>query len=226
MKIGILQTGHVPDEVKGELGDFASMFTKLLDGNGYEFTDYYVVDGVFPTSVDEADGWLITGSKHSVYEDHAWIPPLERLIRQIRDAGKPLIGVCFGHQIIAQALGGHVEKFQGGWVAGPTTYDVEGRQMTLNAWHQDQVITPPEGAKVIASNDFCANAGLAIGDRILTIQPHPEFTMQMIDGLIKYRAPGVLPPEIIDAVNDSLDAPLDDTEFGAMMARFYAEKPK
>ena len=220
MKIGILQTGHSPDEVRGDLGDYSDMFARLLGGHGFDFVTFNVVDGEFPAGPDDADGWLITGSKHGAYEDHAWIPQLEALIRAIRDAGKPLIGVCFGHQIIAQALGGKVEKFAGGWAVGPTTYDFDGDTLTLNAWHQDQVTVLPPGATVLASNAFCANAALAYGDTILTIQPHPEFGAPLIQGLITHRAPGVVPADQIADARDRLDTPLDSTRFADRMAAF------
>ncbi|MCK8464846.1 type 1 glutamine amidotransferase [Aliiroseovarius sp. S1339] len=218
MRIGILQTGHSPDEVRDDLGDYGQMFTRLLDGHGYDFTTYSVVDGLFPDGPDAADGWLITGSKHGAYEDHDWIAPLEELVRQIRDANLPLVGVCFGHQIIAQALGGKVQKFDGGWAVGRQVYDINGEKIALNAWHQDQVVELPEGARVFASNEFCENAGLMIGDKIMTIQPHPEFTAQMIDALIKYRGRGNISEDILAKAEDGLAQVIDAQKFANQMA--------
>ena len=221
MKIGILQTGHAPDELIAELGDYSDMFKMLLAGQGFEFEVFNVVDMEFPESATVCDGWLITGSKHGAYEEHPWIPPLEDLIREIVTRARPLVGVCFGHQIIAQALGGKVEKFTGGWAIGRQLYDFGGQQMAFNAWHQDQVTELPEGASVIASNDFCANAAIVYGNRALTIQPHPEFGPDMIEGLITYRGRGNVPDALIDAASEQLDQPTQSESFADQVADFY-----
>ena len=216
MKIGILQTGHSPKEIMGETGNYADLFVKLLDGQGFDFVTYSVVDMQFPTGADAADGWLITGSKHGAYEDHPFIAPLEDLIREIYAADLPLVGICFGHQIIAQALGGKVEKYDGGWAIGRQYYTIDGVDMALNAWHQDQVVTLPEGAQVIGSNAFCTNAAMLIDDTILTIQPHPEFSAEFIDGLIKYRG-GALPSALVDTARKALTTPTQSDAFVEMM---------
>ncbi|PID36598.1 MAG: glutamine amidotransferase [Rhodobacterales bacterium] len=217
MKIGILQAGHSPDVVTDSLGDYADMFTRLLAGRGFDFEIYSVVDNEFPTGPEAADGWLITGSKHGAYEDHDWIPPLEALIRDIRAAKLPLIGICFGHQIIAQALGGKVEKFEGGWSVGRQTYRMNGQEIALNAWHQDQVVRPPEGAEIIAESDFCANAGMLIDGRIFTLQPHPEFGAEMTGALIEHRGGGV-PDALLAQATATLDAPVDNPMIAEQMA--------
>lgn len=225
MRIGILQPGHAPDEVRGKLGDYADMFERLLAGQKFSFRRWDVVDSIFPDGPDEADAWLITGSRHGVYEPHPWLPGLEELVREIVASGKPLVGVCFGHQVIAQALGGKVEKFAGGWAVGRQDYDFGDTTLALNAWHQDQVTELPPGAQVIASNDFCANAALVIGQNVLTIQPHPEFSAEMIAGLIDHRAASVPAPLVAEA-RATLDTKTDNAEFGQRMADFLRKGAK
>ncbi|MDO5647566.1 type 1 glutamine amidotransferase [Paracoccus sp. (in: a-proteobacteria)] len=204
MRIGILQCGQSPAQLKDDLGDYPDMFLRLLAGRGFDFQTWHVEDMQFPASIHDADGWLLTGSRHGVYEDHAFIPPLERFIRAAYDAGVPMVGICFGHQIIAQALGGSVVKYDGGWAVGTQDYDFGGQTVRLNAWHQDQVVTLPPDAQVAGRNAFCANAALIYGDRAFTVQPHPEFSDAFVQGLMDTRARGVVPQPLLDAAAERM----------------------
>lgn len=221
MLIGILQTGLAPENLAPATGDYPDMFARLLDGYGFEFKTYRVVENEFPASVRDCDGWLITGSRHGAYEDHPWIPPLEQFIRDAFAARVPVVGICFGHQIVAQAMGGKVERYAGGWAVGATEYDFGDEKMVLNAWHRDQVTKAPEGAKVIASNDFCANAALLYDDRALTVQAHPEFRPEFVDGLMQTRGKGVVPDELMASAAKRLDQPLHDKSMAARIAAFF-----
>jgi GMP synthase-like glutamine amidotransferase len=221
MQIGILQTGHAPDALIAQSGDYPAFFARLLDGHGLTFRTWAVVDGVFPESIRDAEGWLITGSRHGAYEDHPWIPPLEAFIRDCYAAHVPLVGICFGHQIIAKALGGKVEKYKGGWSVGPTDYKFGEETLTLNAWHQDQVVEKPEAATVVASNDFCENAALVYDTRAFTVQAHPEFRPDFVDGLMKTRGRGLVPDPLLDAATARLEVPLHDRVIATRIAEFF-----
>jgi GMP synthase-like glutamine amidotransferase len=224
MKIGILQTGHAPDEMLETTGDVAPYFSRMLDGFGFDFATYSVVDMEFPTLITDCDGWIITGSKFGAYDDEPFIPPLEELIRGVYAADIPLVGICFGHQIIAQALGGKVEKFKEGWAVGNTAYDWDGDTVALNAWHQDQVVERPTGATVYASNAFCENAALVYGKRVFTVQPHPEFGADFIGGLVAHRGRGVVPDAQLDVAHANLNKPHDNARVAAQIARFFKDR--
>ncbi|NUB44114.1 type 1 glutamine amidotransferase [Fertoebacter nigrum] len=223
MLIGILQTGLAPDSLSGAMGDYPDMFARLLDGQGFTFRTWRVVEMEFPADVAECDGWLLTGSRHGAYEDLPFIPPLEDFIRRAYAARVPLVGVCFGHQIIAQALGGKVEKYKGGWSVGPTDYDFDGTMLTLNAWHQDQVTVAPPQARVIASSDFCANAALVYDDRAYTVQAHPEFQDAFVDGLMKTRGKGLVPEQVLADAGARLGTPVHDQTIAARIAAFFKQ---
>lgn len=208
MKIGILQCGHAIEPVQREHGDFSAMLQRLLAGHGFNFATWNVVDMDFPEDHRAADAWALTGSKHGVYEDHAFIAPLEDLVRAAHQDSVPMVGICFGHQLIAQALGGRVEKYAGGWSIGRQVYDFDGHgSLSLNAWHQDQVITPPEGAQTIARSDFCAHAALRIGETVLTIQPHPEFTNSVMADYVRLRRGPPFPDDLMQAALDRSHIP-------------------
>ncbi|QFT60511.1 GMP synthase [glutamine-hydrolyzing] [Sulfitobacter sp. THAF37] len=223
MKIGILITGHPPEELSAG-GRYDAYFSRLLGERDFSYQAWSVVDGEMPQDVHDAEGWLITGSRHGAYEPHPWIPPLEQFIRDCYDAHVPMIGVCFGHQIIAQAMGGTVEKFGGGWSVGRVVYPIEGQNYAINAWHQDQVVKKPESAEVIGATEFCANAALLYDDRIWTIQPHPEYESDFIDGLIRHRGRGVVPDAQLDAATALLDQPLDNHAIAEKMAAFFKKE--
>ncbi len=225
MKIGILQTGLCPDDLVQEHGEYDIMFEQFLDGYGFEFESYRVLEGNLPSSVKDANGWLITGSKFGAYEDHDWIPPLEVFLRDAYAQEVPIVGICFGHQVLAQALGGKVEKFSGGWSVGKQRYIIDGLKegIDLMAWHQDQVVELPAGSKAVGSSPFCKYAVIAYGNKALTVQPHPEFGKEFVGSLFKARK-DVLPAEVMARKDDDLSGPLATAHIADMMARVLKQE--
>ena len=227
MRIGILQAGHTPDPLQPVHGDYDVMFERLLAGHGFDFASWDIERMAFPDGPEICDGWLVTGSRHGVYEDHAFIPPLEDFLRACFEVDRPVVGICFGHQIVAQALGGRVEKYADGWSVGRQVYEAPDGSLSLNAWHQDQVVEAPDGATALASSDFCRNAILSYGRRAWTIQPHPEFADPLVADLVaERRGTGTYPDALMDAAARLAAArtPTDAPRIGRAIAAFFLDR--
>lgn len=226
MKIGILQCGRLPEAVAAKHGEYDALYAQLLADRGFEFVTYPVLDNLLPEHPHDADGWLISGSKFGAYDELPWIPPFEDFLRKAYAARVPIVGICFGHQILAQALGGTVEAFSGGWSAGGETYELEGLDgpTRLMAWHQDQVIAKPVAARAVGSSPFCRYAALVYGDRAYTLQPHPEFSDAFVRDLVSARR-DVLPPAVVRMAERSLGAETRSNEIATLIETFF-RKPR
>jgi GMP synthase-like glutamine amidotransferase len=202
------------------------MFGALLAPHGIELTAFDAQAGDLPGAPGELDGYVLTGSATSVYDDEPWIAAAEAFLRDVVAAGIPVAGICFGHQLLAQALGGKVEKAAVGWGMGVHAYDLDldggPATMQLQAMHQDQVVALPDGARVWARSEHCPIAGFTVGDRVWTVQAHPEFTAPFAGALIDRRRP-LVGDELADAatatVRDATDHELVASWIADVLAR-------
>lgn len=222
MHIGILQCGHFPTAEGFPKQTYGELYEAFLSGRGMTFQTWSVVDMDFPDSIDSADGWLISGSKHGAYEDLPFIAPLEQFLRDAYHADRPIVGICFGHQILAQALGGKVEKFAGGWALGRQEYEIEGNQVALNAWHQDQIVERPGEATTIGSNETCAHAALSYKGRAFSVQAHPEFDHDHVSLLLDVRR-AALSDTQAEQVRQNLSHPLSNADLADQITAFFKE---
>ena len=230
IRIAILETGAPPAALAPAHGDYPAMFRALL-GDGFHTQTFNVQAGELPDP-DDFEGAIVTGSAAGVYEDHAWIPPLLDWIRSAKDRLR-LVGICFGHQAMAEALGGRVEKSERGWGVGLHRYQVAAREpwmepaattIAIPVSHQDQVVAAPPGARTVLASDFTPYAGLAWGDDAISFQCHPEFSPAYAAALIEGRA-GRIPPGVADAGLSSLKEPDDRGVLGAWIRGFLRGEP-
>ncbi len=198
--LGILETGLVNETFLPKYGSYPDMFRTLLNEQDptVKFKSYNVIDGEYPSDINECDAYLITGSKHNSYDEDPWIVVLKDYIRTLIEQDKKLLGICFGHQVIAHALGGLAAKSDKGWGVGIYNSQITPNldlpwlidhsiQFKLLVSHQDQVLMLPKGATLLASNPFCPNAAYFIQDKVLCFQGHPEFTTDYAKELMKSR---------------------------------------
>jgi GMP synthase-like glutamine amidotransferase len=205
MKLGLL----VCDPGRG----FEALYRDWLQT---EFTEYDLQEGQYPLDLDECDAYIATGSKASVYDDAPWIHPFVRFTQRLHAAGKPFIGICFGHQMMGHALGGRVAKSPNGWGVGVHAFEIRqsqpwmqppARTVNLILSCQDQILDLPPDTQVLAGNSHCPAAIIRIGN-MLGIQGHPEFTAAYAKELLLLRRERVGPERTGHAI-ESLVQPLD-----------------
>ena len=229
--VTIIETGIVSPANRERHGSYPQMFEAMIRAANGSIT-FDTVSTAAGHKLPDADGLkaiLITGSSAGVYDAFDWIAPLEEFVRTAHGARVPMVGVCFGHQLIAQALGGVVRKSDKGWGLGRHVYDVapgngivEGKRIALAASHQDQVITPPSGAKTILSSDFTEHAALLYpGGTTLSVQPHPEFSVGFALACCEMaHSKGQAPDSLVAAAKASLAKPLESARLGDAITRF------
>lgn len=236
MKIGILETGEIHDDLLEAHGEYPSMFERMLHSVNPEIEFFSVKSclGEMPESPAAADGWIITGSKHGVYDELPWIAPLMKFLQKCIATKTPVAGICFGHQILAEALGGKVVKSSKGWGIGVQSYDLhnlpawmDGTKSTFagHAVHQDQIINMPPNATVIASSDFCQYAAVVYGDPedplALSVQSHPEFGTEFVNDLIDVRMKGVITSDEASQAHQSLGQHVNNDDWARWLVQFF-----
>lgn len=208
------------------------MFRRLLGEDAYDYSVFSVDEGDWPAGPRSCDAWLITGSACGVYDATPWIADLAAFVREARDV--PRIGVCFGHQIMAQALGGTVIKSPRGWGVGENAYAVRSVEpwmdgdapVRLPASHQDQVVELPPGAEVFAASDFTPFGALVWRDQpAISIQLHPEFEPAYAIELIESRRGTRFTDEDADRAIASYGRPDDRARVGEWFRNFLKVAP-
>lgn len=187
----------------------------------WEFEVFSVKDGIFPASLD-FDGLLITGSPASVHDGADWIAKLEALVRDAIAQKIPMFGACFGHQVIARALGAEVKYNPEGWVVGQITteFTPDGKRYPIYAVHKEQVTTLPDGARTVARTHGCEIAGFAIEDHVLTTQYHPEMSEAFVAALLEEFAEEI-GEDVTQKAAQTLGTPTDMDTLAEWIATFF-----
>lgn len=228
MRIGLLETGAPPEDIRERFGDYPSMFRRLLGEDAFAWSTYAVADGKLPEAVEACDAYIVTGSSAGVYDPLPWIADLKGFLVAAKGRAA-LVGICFGHQVMAEAFGGQVIRSPKGWGVGLHTYGIQARRpwmdqaasLAVPASHQDQVVVAPPGAEVLAASAFTPFGMLAYRDQpAISLQLHPEFEPAYAQALIEARRGTRYTDAQADAAIATYDAPDDRGRVGGWIRAF------
>ena len=232
MNICLLKCGNVQHDLLHVSGDHEDMFISLFQkyAPSVRLFVFDVQKDNYPNNLNDYAGFLSTGSPASVYDDFSWINAYKSFTHKLFLNGHKHVGICFGHQMIAEALGGKVQKSERDWEIGIKSFQILLPTPWMNAKklenyslivsHQDQVVKLPENAKVIAGNDHCPVGIFMIGDHVLGIQQHPEFTKEYHIASINSRK-NIIKPELIEYALKSMDKKTDSDIVAKWIENFF-----
>jgi GMP synthase-like glutamine amidotransferase len=234
VKIGLLQCDHVAPELAIRFGDQPIFFKNLFSKNAPEisFDIFDVQNEIYPPEPKQYGGFIGTGAKYSVTEDLPWIRRFKEYVNYLYQHQMKFIGICFGHQMIAEALGGKCDVSEKGWGIGVRQINIikkkswmqpDADAIRLLYSHMDQITQLPPETEVIAGNSHCPYAIITVGDHFMGIQAHPEFSLDYLDLLMQSRVDRIGALQVEDA-RKTLSEPTDEAVVAKWMANFFRGK--
>ena len=239
MKFCILQADRGSPYTRERYGTYGDLFKKLLEESDHRWDVYHVPDMKFPEKLEQYDGFVITGSAADAHGAQPWILQLKQVIQKVHLRKAKILGVCFGHQVVAGALGGSSFRNGSGWEIGSYTLNLApifyekwyashiGSRLQILQIHQDHVTALPAGAEILASTAATPVQIFAIDDNVLCLQGHPEFNADILADLVKTRLKsGRILPDVGQRALNSLEIEQDQASLRQMLKRFLFTQPE